>query len=90
MLFLGYIHTRVSKGRDVPLDVPGQSGTGRPFVPGQKKFPCPAVPLSRDKSILSCWKTYCKPEKNPGAKTEKKIRVDDTNTFIGTYTLITI
>ena len=49
-----YVYSRVSKGRDVPRDVPGQTGTGRPgtnrdgtsrcpFVPGQKSFP---VPLS--------------------------------------------
>ena len=35
------LQTRVSKGRDVPRDVPGQTGTGRP-----------AVPLSRDKDIF--------------------------------------
>ena len=74
-IYSGYIvHIRVSKGRDVPRDVPGQSGTGRPvvplsrdkknslsrcpFVPGQEKFPCPAVPLSRDKSS----------SKNPGTR----------------------
>jgi hypothetical protein len=69
------LHTRVSKGRDVPRDVPGQIGTGRPvvplsrdkkvslsrcpFVPGQKSFVCPAVPLSRDKGK----------SKNPGTNT---------------------
>ena len=36
-----HILTRVSTGRDVPRDVPGQTGTGRP-----------AVPLSRDKDIF--------------------------------------
>ena len=39
----------VSKGRDVPRDVPGQTGTGRPVVPlsrDKKKFLswCPFVP----------------------------------------------
>ena len=59
------VENRVSKGRDVPRHVPGQTRTGRPFVPlsrdkknslsrcpfvpGQKSFACPAVPLSRDK-----------------------------------------
>ena len=62
------IDIRVSKRRDVP----GQSRKGRPvvplswdkkvslsrcpFVPGQKKFPCPDFPLFRDKSS----------SKNPG------------------------
>ena len=41
-LYIAYNNacTRVSKGRDVPRDVPGQSGTGRPVVP-----------LSRDKKV---------------------------------------
>ena len=53
------VYNRVSKGRDVPRDVPGQTGTGRPFVPlsrDKKKFlsRCPFVPgqgqeqMSRD------------------------------------------
>ena len=33
------LQSRVFKGRDVPLSL----------CPGTKKFPCPAVPLSRDK-----------------------------------------
>ena len=62
--------TSVAKGRDVPRDVPGQTGTGRPvvplsrdkkvslsrrpFIPGQKSFACPAVPLSRDMGRNNC------------------------------------
>jgi hypothetical protein len=57
------VHGRVSKGWDVPQDVPGQSGMGRPIVPGEKYFLvllslCPGtwagakipgqIPLSRD------------------------------------------
>ena len=54
------LQTGVSKGQDVPRDVPGQTGTGRPVVPlsrDKKKFlsRCPFVPgqgqeqMSRDK-----------------------------------------
>ena len=35
------VQTRVSKGRDVPLSL----------CPGSKIFPCPVVPLSRDKLL---------------------------------------
>ena len=61
-----HVETRVSKGQDVHRDIPGQFGTGLPvvplsrdkkvslsqqtFVPRQKKFHCPGVHLSRDKS----------------------------------------
>ena len=55
------VHSSVSKGRDVPRDVPGQTGTGRPIVP-----------LSRDKKkLLSREKiTPQKPGKRH-SKTEK-------------------
>ena len=75
---------RVSKGRDVPRDVPGQTGTGRPvvplsrdkkvslsrrpFVPGQKSFACPAVPLSRDKGRSKCPGTNSSVPGRPGTK----------------------
>ena len=50
------IKTRISKGQDVPRDVPGQSGTGRPVVPlsRDKKKSCPGVSLSRDKGRSKC------------------------------------
>ena len=41
LLYRYIVQTRVSKGRDVPRDVQGQTGTGRPVVP-----------LSRDKKIF--------------------------------------
>ena len=58
----GQVQVRVSKGRDVPRDVPGQTGTGRPVVPlsrDKKKIlsRCPVVPgqgqkqMSRDKFL---------------------------------------
>ena len=81
---LGAILDRVSKGRDVPRDVPGQTGTGRPvvplsrdkkvslsrrpFVPGQKSFACPAVPLSRDKGRSKCPGTNSSVPGRPGTK----------------------
>merc|ERR1712051_922 len=46
-------HTRVSKGRDVPRDVPLS------LCPGTKKFPCPVVPLSRDKKVLPVPLSLC-------------------------------
>ena len=56
------LQNRVSTGRDVPRDVTGQTGTGRPVVPlsrDKKKFlsRCPFVPgqgqeqMSRDKLL---------------------------------------
>ena len=37
-----------------------RDGTSRcPFVPGQKKFPCPVVPLSRDKKVLPVPLSLC-------------------------------
>ena len=78
------VHSSVSKGRDVPRDVPGQTGTGRPivplsrdkknslsrcpFVPGQKSFACPAVPLSRDKGRSKCPGTNSSVPGRPGTK----------------------
>ena len=38
---LDQLHNSVSKGRDIPRDVPGQTGTG-----------CPVVPLSREKKFF--------------------------------------
>ena len=82
------VDTRVSKGRDVPRDVPGQTGTGHPvvplsrdkknslsrcpFVPGQKSFACPAVPLSRDKGRSKCPGTKPSVPGRPGTKWVKK------------------
>ena len=40
---------RVSKGQDVPLSL----------CPGTKKFPCPVVPLSRDKKVLPVPLSLC-------------------------------
>ncbi len=48
------IETSVSKGQDVPRDVPGQTGTGRP-----------AVPLSRDKDSFFVPVSLC-PGTRPG------------------------
>ena len=59
---LSIVCTSVSKGRDVPRDVPGQTGTGCPVVPlsrDKKNFlsRCPFVPgqgqeqMSRDKTL---------------------------------------
>ena len=44
---LDQLHNSVCKGRDIPRDVPGQTGTGRPVVPvsGDKKSNL--VPVSR-------------------------------------------
>ena len=82
--YIGWVSTRVSKGRDVPRDIPGQTGTGRPvvplsrdkkvslsrrpFVPGQKSFACPAVPLSRDKGRSKCPGTNSSVPGRPGTK----------------------
>ena len=78
------IFASVSKGRDIPRDVLGQTGTGRPvvplsldkkvslsrrpFVPGQKSFACPAVPLSRDKGRSKCPGTNSSVPGRPGTK----------------------
>ena len=43
------VGARVSKGRDVPLSL----------CPGTKKFPCPVVPLSRDKKVLPVPLSLC-------------------------------
>ena len=80
------ILSSVSKGRDVPRDVPGQTGTGRPVVPlswDKKKFlsRCPGVPgqgqeqMSRDKPL--CHRTYrdkkSKKQKKDVSKQEKDV-----------------
>ena len=70
-----WVWNRVSKGRDVRQDVPGQTGTGRPVVPlsrdkkvsmspcpfvlGQKSFACTDVPLSWDKDGTSVPLSLC-------------------------------
>ena len=51
------VNTRVSTGRDVPRDVPGQNGTGRPVVP-----------LSRDKGRSKCPGTNSSVPSRPGTK----------------------
>ncbi len=43
----------LKKSRPVPSRGKILSLSRCPFVPGQNKFPCPAVPLSRDKSNVS-------------------------------------
>ena len=55
-MFLVGVWGRVSTGRDVPQDVPGQTGTGHPVVPlsHDKKNSCPGVPLSWDKGRSKC------------------------------------
>ena len=65
--------TRVSTGRDVPRDVPGQTGTGRLVVPlsrDKKKFlfRCPFV--SGQGQEQKYWdKLLC-----PGTKSTKKLK----------------
>ena len=46
-----------------------RDGTSRcPFVPGQKSFACPAVPLSRDKGRSKCPGTNSSVPGRPGTK----------------------
>ena len=52
------IHSRVSKGRVVPLSV----------CPGTKIFSCPGVPLSRDKGSSKCPGTSTSVPGRPGTK----------------------
>ena len=86
--FSKYVWIRVSTGRDVPRDVPGQTGTGRPVVPlsrdkkflpvplslcpGTKNISCPGVPLSRDKGRSKCPGTNSSVPGRPGTKWIKK------------------
>ena len=46
-----------------------RDGTSRcPFVPGQGHFPCPGVPLSRDKGMSKCPGTNSSVPGRPGTK----------------------
>jgi hypothetical protein len=75
------VHSLVHKLGFPRQDVPGQSRTGCPVVPGQKnvlvppslcprtkKNPCPAVPLSRDKSSIKNPRTNFSVPGRPGPK----------------------
>ena len=66
------VHISVSKGRDVPRDVPGQTGTGRPIVPlsrDKNSFlsRCPVVP-GQGQERMSWDKLLC-----PGQSQDKTI-----------------
>ena len=67
----GWIQTRVFTGR------PGTNRDGTshcPFVPGQKKIPCPAVPLSRNKSSIKNSRRNSSVLGRPGTKKSKNCK----------------
>ena len=70
--FLNPIHKQVSAMSILAFP---RDGTSRcPFVPGQRHFPCPAVPLSQDKGRSKCPRTNSSVPARPGTKRFKNFQ----------------
>ena len=71
--------TSVSKGRDVPRDVPGQTGTGRPVVPLSRDKKKILVPVSRCPGTRAGANVPGQtPLSRPGTKRFKNFQIKET------------